>query len=146
MPMEMAIWRMSEAGPSRLGVTPLDRESRLEDMLVEDPSLTGVDLLVLGRQVPTAFGGFIDVLGLDVEGKLHVLELKRDRTPREVVAQILDYGSWCQGLTAGALEDIYAEGRPNGVGLDVAFTEKFDAQLPDVINAQQQFTIVASAT
>jgi hypothetical protein len=29
-----------------------------------------------------------------VEGRIHVIELKRDRTPREVVAQILDYGSW----------------------------------------------------
>ena len=144
MPMEMAIWRMSTDGPVRLGMSSLDRESRLEDMLVDDPSLTGVDLLVLGRQVPTAYGGFIDVLALDVEGRVHVLELKRDRTPREVVAQILDYGSWCQGLNAAALEDIFESFHPDGDGLEVAFQKHFDALLPDAINTQQQLTVMAS--
>jgi RecB family endonuclease NucS len=38
------------------------------------------------------------VLGLDSEGVLHILELKRDRTPRDVVAQALDYASWVQEL------------------------------------------------
>jgi hypothetical protein len=48
------------------------------------------------------------VLGVDVEGRIHVIELKRDRTPREVVAQILDYGSWALGFATparAALED-----------------------------------------
>lgn len=28
-----------------------------------------------------------------IDGNLHVLELKRDKTPRDVVAQVLAYGS-----------------------------------------------------
>ena len=47
--------------------------------------MSGTDLLIIGRQVPTGFGGFIDLLALDAEGRVHVLELKRDRTPRDVV-------------------------------------------------------------
>lgn len=144
MPIEMAIWRMADQGPLRIGVTPLDKESRLEQMLVRDPSLTGVDLLVIGQQVPTAFGGFIDILALDVEARVHVLELKRDRTPRDVVAQTLDYGAWCQSLTAAALEEIFVESYSNGEGLEAAFQEKFGIPMPDAVNAQQQFTIVAS--
>ena len=35
---------------------------------------------------------------LDGDGNLVVLELKRNRTPREVVAQLLDYGSWVRTL------------------------------------------------
>jgi len=73
--------------------SPLDSEQRLEDMIAEDPRMSGTDLLIIGRQVPTGFGGFIDLLALDAEGRVHVLELKRDRTPRDVVAQALDYGS-----------------------------------------------------
>ena len=43
----MAIWRMTEAGPRPLKLLPLDFEQRLEDMLAEDPSMSGIDLLSL---------------------------------------------------------------------------------------------------
>jgi hypothetical protein len=98
MPVEMAIWRMTDAGPVPITYTPLGLERRLEDMIGADPSLIGVELLVVGRQVRTDFGGIIDVLALDSDAHVHVLELKRDRTPRDIVAQALDYGSWAQGL------------------------------------------------
>jgi RecB family endonuclease NucS len=39
--------------------------------------------MVIGRQVHTGYGGFVDVLGVDLEGRVHVIELKRDRTPRK---------------------------------------------------------------
>ena len=45
--VEMAIWRMTEAGPRPLKLLPLDFEQRLEDMLAEDPSMSGIDLLSL---------------------------------------------------------------------------------------------------
>ena len=78
----MAIWRMTKNGPVPLQFGSLDLERRLEDMIVADPSLTGMEVLVVGRQVHTGFGGNIDVLAVDVEGRLHVFELKSDRTPR----------------------------------------------------------------
>ena len=43
---------------------------------------------------------YIDLLGLDADGRTHVLKIKRDRTPQDVVAQALDYGSWVKGLYA----------------------------------------------
>lgn len=49
---------------------------------------------MLDRQVETDYGTFIDILALDGEGVRHVIELKRDKTPRDIVAQALDYGSW----------------------------------------------------
>ncbi len=109
MALKMAIWRMTENGPVALHFGSLDLERRLEDMIVADPSLTGIELLVVGQQVRTDFGGNIDVLAVDVEGRIHVLELKRDRTPRGVVAQVLDYGSWVRDLTLGEVKTIYAE-------------------------------------
>ena len=51
--VELAIWRMTEAGPRPLKLLPLDFEQRLEDMLAEDPSMSGIDLLSLeGRYRP----------------------------------------------------------------------------------------------
>ncbi|MYC68695.1 MAG: DUF91 domain-containing protein, partial [Acidobacteriia bacterium] len=96
-------------GPHPLVSSPLDSEQRLEDMIAEDPRMSGTDLLIIARQVPTGFGGFIDLLALDAEGRVHVLELKRDRTPRDVVAQALDYGSWAKDLSLEEPEQIYLD-------------------------------------
>ncbi len=144
MAVEMAIWRMTSQGPKKLPEAHLDLESRLEDMLVKDPALAGLELLVVGRQVATDHGGFIDVLGVDVDGQLHVLELKRDRTPRDVVAQTLDYGSWVMGLDHERASDIFSDNH-EGADFEEAFVERFAQPLPDVFNADQQLTVVASA-
>ncbi|MDY7103738.1 MAG: endonuclease NucS [Actinomycetota bacterium] len=138
----MAIWRMTEAGPVVVPSASLDLERRLEDMIVADPSMTGSELLVVGRQVPTSHGGFIDVLAVDADGDVHVLELKRDRTPREVVAQVLDYGSWAQDLTLDEVRGIYV--RQSDGDFDEAFSERFGAAVPDVFNGRQQLTVIAS--
>ena len=144
MAVEMAIWRMTEAGPRQLPLLPLDLEERLEDMLAEDPGMSGMDLLVVGRQVRTGYGGYIDLLALDAAGRVHVLELKRDRTPRDVVAQTLDYGSWVQSLGFDDLDQIYLLHHDDDTDLAGAFAGRFGTSLPDVVNADQQFTIIAS--
>lgn len=143
MPVEMAIWRMTPEGPLAIEFSPLGAEQRLEDMIVSDPSLLGSDLLVVGRQVLTDHGGYVDVLAVDVDGHLHILELKRDRTPREVVAQTLDYGSWAQELTIDQVASIYANHRHED--FEAAFAERFGAPVPDVFNADQQLTVVAAS-
>ena len=142
--VEMAIWRMTDSGPRQLRTLPLEFEERLEKMLYEDPSISGIDLLIVGKQVRTGYGGYIDLLALDADGRVHVLELKRDRTPRDVVAQTLDYGSWAQGLGAADLEQIYLDHHDDQTDLAAAFAEQFGGPLPDAVNADQQFTIIAS--
>jgi RecB family endonuclease NucS len=98
MPIEFGLWRIDD-GQKRLSSTKLADESRLEDLLEEDPNLLGRNVLMIGRQIQTSSGNFIDLLGIDVDGDLHVIELKRDRTPRDVLAQALDYASWVRELT-----------------------------------------------
>jgi len=140
--VEMAIWRMAAAGPVPLKFGSLDLESRLEDMIVADPSLTGTELLVVGRQIRTDFAGIVDVVAVDVDARVHVLELKRDRTPRDAVAQVLDYGSWAKTLSLEDLGGLYAEHNDDAFG--DAFAERFGTAIPDVFNAAQQLTIVAA--
>lgn len=142
MPIEMALWRMSEAGPEPVKFAPLDLERRLEDMVVNDLTLVGSDLLMVAHQTRTDFGGIIDILAVDADGHLHVLELKRDRTPREIVAQALDYGSWVQSLTLEQVSAMYGDQHDDT--FEEAFAERFNGPIPDVFNADQQLTIVAS--
>ena len=55
------------------------------------------------------FGKRIDLLAIDSQGDLFVIELKKDRTPREVVAQTLESGFWAQGLSFEAVRELYAK-------------------------------------
>jgi RecB family endonuclease NucS len=99
LPIEFGIWRI-DGQVVQVPSEPLSNESRLEDILEKDISILGLDvLLVLGRQVPTAFGKRIDLLAIDSQSTLYAIELKRDKTPRDVVAQALDYGSWVARLS-----------------------------------------------
>jgi hypothetical protein len=43
MPVEMAIWRMTDAGPVPITYTPLGLERRLEDMIGADPSSSALN-------------------------------------------------------------------------------------------------------
>ena len=144
MPVQMGLWRIDDGQPRRVVPSPLPLEKELEDLLVEDPALLGTRLLIFGRQVLTRQGKFIDLLGMDVDGVVHVLELKRDKTPREVVAQVLDYGQWVSTLDR---EAILAIGRSHlGRELAEAFSETFDGEpLPDEINDEQRLVVVASS-
>jgi len=139
----MAIWRITPDGPMPLDSSRLDLESTLEDMIFKNSGVLGVDLLVLGRQVETAFGGFLDLLCIDVDGRLHAIELKRDRTPRDVVGQILDYGSWITDLTVEDLQSICIRYN-DGASLEEIFASHYREPLPDVVNIEQRFTIVAA--
>ena len=81
-------------------------EKTLENWLESNPDgvLEDGELLIIGRQVPTDLGGSIDLLGVDRAGNVVVIELKRDRTPRETVAQALEYAAFAQRLDARQLE------------------------------------------
>jgi hypothetical protein len=149
MPIEVGLWRLGEK-LTRIDYSPIDTESRLEQILAADISVADPNLLLIGRQVPTAFGKFIDLLALDGDGKLVVLELKRNRTPREVVAQLLDYGSWVRTLQdddiAGIFDGYLTKYRPDraGVSLDQAFCERFNvAEMPDELNESHRLVVVA---
>ena len=80
-------------------------ESVLEEWLESNPDgiLEDGQILIIGRQVRTDLGACIDLLGVDREGNAVVIELKRDRTPRDVVAQALEYAA---RLDVDALEGI----------------------------------------
>ena len=106
MPLELAVWRID--GELRaVGASGLDLEERLETLLDQDVTIANPGWMIIGRQVDTGFGGRVDLLAMDAVGDLAVLELKRDQTPREVIAQVLEYGSWVVKLTGAELAPIY---------------------------------------
>lgn len=120
----------------------LSNESLIEDWVEADPGLLGLDAMIIGRQVPTDHGKFIDLLALDATGGLIIIELKKDRTPRDIVAQVLDYASWVRTLTTPEVYD-RAE-KYLGARLVTAFRERFGEGIPERLNATHSMLIVAS--
>ncbi len=143
MPVEMGLWRAEGGKLARLESTGVPLESELEDYIEQDPGLLGDPLLLIGRQVRTRHGGFIDLLGVDADGVVHVLELKRDRTPREVTAQLLDYASWVATLSHAEILEMWSDYRP-GLAFETAFEEAFGTAPPEDLNEEQVLTIVAA--
>jgi hypothetical protein len=142
MPIKTEMWRIDK-GLEKVTFSSLEAERRLESVLDQDISIIDPSLLVIGRQVPTSFGKYIDLLGIDSEGHLAIIELKRDKTPRDVVAQTLDYASWVQGLTYDEIKRIYSEYNKT-TEFEVAFQEKFGGDVPDNINEEHRLLIVAA--
>ena len=145
MGAEIKLWHIADDTLNPIDSSSLDLESRLEEWLRKDVGLVNDDLLVIGKQVATAHTGSIDLLAMDADGNLVILELKKDKTPRDVVAQTLDYASWVKTLGHEEVERIAAKFLGGDVTLKQAFREKFDADLPEVVNKKHRMYIVASA-
>ncbi len=144
MPIQHTIWRVGQR-PEALSPTRLDSEQQLEDMIASDSSILSSEWMLIGRQVGTSYGGRIDLLAIAPDGSLVLIELKRDQTPREIVAQALDYASWVQELSAETISQIYQRfSSGNSLGRD--FQDRFGAELDEeTLNQSHQVVIVAAA-
>lgn len=143
MPIHHAIWTVG-TNPEPLNLSKLATEKELEDMITARPEILSAEWMLIGRQEKTGFGGIIDLLAIAPDGSLVLIELKRDKTPREIVAQALDYASWVEGLAAEKIAQIYDRFRP-GRSLDEDFKARFDAELDEEsLNSSHQIIIVAA--
>ena len=142
MALEVKLWKIASDRPEPVTRQRLDLEGRLEDWLCRDISLLSDELLVIGRQI-RQYGVPLDLLAVDQEGNLVVIELKRDRTPRDVVAQALDYASWVQGFGREDVDHFAHEHL--GESFDAAFQRTFGHEPPEIVNERQRMYIVASA-
>lgn len=144
MPISHAIWTVSQT-PNEVPQGILPSEQMLEEMIVAQPRILSSEWMLIGRQVDTGFGGRLDLLAIAPDGSLVLVELKRDRTPREVVAQALDYASWVERQDAENIAAIYGRFRP-GRSLSVDFKDRFGLPLDEeTLNDSHQIVIVAAS-
>ncbi|MCD1645317.1 hypothetical protein [Aurantimonas coralicida] len=114
-------------------------------MIVAAPDILSDQWMIIGRQENTGSGGRIDLLALAPDGALILIELKRGKTPREVVAQAIDYATWAEDLDADELNRIYGRFSKGG-SLSEAFRQRFGAPLDeDTLNQSHQVVIVAAS-
>lgn len=113
-------------------------------MIVAAPSILSDEWMLVGRQEDTGFGGRVDLLAIAPDGSLVLIELKRDRTPRDVVAQAIDYASWVESLQPEDIAAIYSR-FARGRSLADDFRQRFGQALDEeTLNESHQIIIVAS--
>lgn len=96
MGTKIKIWEIenNELIPSESTMIETGRKEvdDLEKWIKANPSILGEDILIIGEQVQTKKGP-LDFLGIDSAGNIIIIELKRDKLPREALAQAIDYAS-----------------------------------------------------
>jgi len=144
MAIKFGLWRVDGTQIKQLPPETIESEKHLEEIIEARVQILGLgDLFVVGRQVITDFGKLIDLLAMDGQGDLYIVELKKGRTPREVVAQALEYGFWVKELSFEAISELYAK-HHQGEDFDSGFTSHFEADLPEAVNTSHHLVVVAS--
>ena len=143
MSIEHTVWSLDKKKP--LPEAELKDEKELELLLHDNIEILNKSWLVLGNQIKTDAGKYIDILCMDHDEDLVVIELKKDMTPREVTAQAIDYAASVSKLSANEIAQIYLDHSKNSKNLNDAYKEKYGAELDeDTINQNVKMVIVAA--
>ncbi|MXR51365.1 DUF91 domain-containing protein [Halovenus sp. WSH3] len=107
----MEVYLVERDNMKRVPESELDTEANLEQRLVrtDGAKIGEVEVLYVGRQGSPGEGGIFDILGVDERGDTVIVELKRDRAPRDIVAQALEYASEIRNVDYEYLNDQYRE-------------------------------------
>jgi hypothetical protein len=148
MPINQTIWKISN-GVEEIGKNKLDSELELENVLESNIEIINENWLIIGRQVRTFSNKYIDLLAIDVSGSIIILELKKEKTPREIIAQALDYASFVKGLSSSEISEIFENYKKKyinmGDSLNDLYFKKFGVLLDDdIVNNSHQIIIVAT--
>lgn len=110
MSSKIKLWRVDKGNkPIEVDTESFDisnLEDRLESWIEVNPSILGEEFLIINRQYRLPNGEKVDLLGIDVDGNLAIIELKRDKGRREAIAQLLDYETLLSNLKEEELNDI----------------------------------------
>ena len=122
----------------------IKREADLESLLENNPEyfFKGSKILIIGRQVTTSLNKSIDLLGIDKSGNTVVIELKRGKTPRETVAQILEYASFVENLDYSQLNEIYQDYSGEEISLEEYHQQYFQNELEEKVSFNKTVRLI----
>ena len=120
MATEIKTWEITDGELNPIQTTLAENNRKetehLEKWIKTKPEILGTDILIIGEQVYTKSGP-LDFLAIDNNGNIVIVELKRDKLARLVLAQAIDYASdlstWdidklseiCMSFTGNSLEE-----------------------------------------
>jgi len=148
MTTEIKVWQIVDSNLELIETTMIETGRRetedLEKWIKSNPLILGQDISIIGEQVPTKSGS-IDFLGIDKSGNLVIIELKRDKLPRDALAQAVDYASDVSSWDVDKISNVCT--KYTDQGLEDYLNENFeDVDLEDlIINKTQRILLVGSS-
>ncbi|MCL0106472.1 endonuclease NucS [Peptococcaceae bacterium] len=145
MATEIKVWQITNGKLEPIEITMVEAGRKetedLEKWIKSSLQILGEDILIIGEQVPTKSGS-MDFLGIDKSGNLVIVELKRDRLPRDVLTQAIDYASDVSSWDVDKISEICT--KYTNQSLEDYLSEKFEEiDLEDLtINKTQRILLV----
>ncbi|MBE0661396.1 MAG: DUF91 domain-containing protein [Bacteroidales bacterium] len=145
MATEIKTWEIVDGNLTQINTTLAENQRRekedLEQWIKTNPQIIGEDIQIIGEQVQTK-SGYLDFLGIDNSGNTVIIELKRNKLPREAIAQAIDYASDVATWNIDKLSEICQSNMKQG--LEDYLSEKFDEFNIEevVINNSQRLLLV----
>ena len=121
----------------------VSKEKQIEEYLEKHIEILDKGIFIIGKQVQTDSKGIIDLMGLDEDGNLIIIEIKKGLSERKVVSQLLEYAVWAENLQ---MQEI------NGIAKQKHLTDfpdlykKYESTtngIPEPFNKNQRLYIVA---
>lgn len=100
----VGLWQIESGSPKRLSSSDVELEQDLESWIEHDPGMLEHGLTIVGRQLRTD-GGPLDLLAVDAYGRWVLIEIKRERLRRSVIAQAIDYASCLEQYDTNKLRE-----------------------------------------
>ena len=143
---QIKLWKVESDDVIKISKGPLDYEHRLEKWLIEDITILSQNLAVIGSQVVSPYGKKIDILAINSSGDLVIIEFKRNKPNREVIAQVLDSATWIKDLCYDELTNILnTYGKSEYKDIEEFFTATFNKKAKEIgLNSDHQMIIVGS--
>jgi hypothetical protein len=148
MATEIKTWQIVDGQLTQVSSSMAEHGRRerdhLEEWIKSNPEILGTDIAIIGEQVQTKSGP-LDFLGIDRLGSLVIIELKRDKLPREVITQAIDYASDLASYLPDQLNEICQKYTERD--LDDYLSEKFpDTNFEEIaVNQTQRLLLVGFA-
>jgi hypothetical protein len=145
MATEIKTWEIINGELTEINTTLAENNRKekddLEKWIKTNPKILGDDILIIGEQVWTKSGP-LDYLGIDNNGNLIIVELKRDKLARDVLAQAVDYASDAANWDIEKLNEICLKYSDNT--LEDYITDNFENVEIDelIINKAQRLLLV----
>lgn len=148
MATEIKSWEIVDGNlvPTKSTLSENNRKEsdHLEKWIKTKPEILGNDILIIGQQVYTKSGP-LDFLGIDNNGNLVIVELKREKIPRVALAQAIDYASDLSNWDIDKISEVCIS--YTGNNLEDALTGRFEnIEIEDLtINQNQRILLVGFA-
>lgn len=145
MATEIKVWQIVNGTLENIKTSMIDAERKetedLEKWIKTNPAILGEDISLIGEQVQTKSGP-TDLLGIDQSGNIVIIELKRDRLPREALAQAVDYASDIASWDLERLNEVCL--KFNGQSLEDFLNENItEVDIEDIpLNKNQRMLLV----